>query len=134
MNRLGDTSAFVFQAGQLLLTRRGKTRMYTVGIEFELYTVPFNDVPSYGLEVNNRFLEVCDTLGVTQIVNEPTRESNILDLLLVTSPNRYSDVEIVPGISDHDAVCVTYLERVKGALYRIQILCRRYTFWSYPAG
>ena len=22
----------------------------------------------------------------------------------------------------------------KGALYRIQILCRRYTFWSYPAG
>ena len=23
---------------------------------------------------------------------------------------------------------------VKGALYRIQILCRRYTFWSYPAG
>ena len=30
----------------------------------------------------------------------------------LTSPNRYSDVEIVPGISDHDAVCVTYLERV----------------------
>ena len=23
---------------------------------------------------------------------------------------------------------------VKGAMYRIQILCRRYTFWSYPAG
>ena len=23
--------------------------------------------------------------------------------------------------------------RIKGALYRIQILCRRYTFWSYPA-
>ena len=25
-------------------------------------------------------------------------------------------------------------EQLKGALYRIQILCRRYTFWSYPAG
>ena len=24
--------------------------------------------------------------------------------------------------------------KLKGALYRIQILCRRYTFWSYPAG
>ena len=23
---------------------------------------------------------------------------------------------------------------LKGALYRIQILCRRYTLWSYPAG
>ena len=41
MNRLGDTSAFVIPAGQLLLTRRGKTRMYTVGIVFEFYTVPF---------------------------------------------------------------------------------------------
>ena len=26
------------------------------------------------------------------------------------------------------------LRSLKGALYRIQILCRRYTFWSYPAG
>ena len=38
VNRLGDTSAFVIPAGQLLLTRRGKTRMYTVGIVFEFYT------------------------------------------------------------------------------------------------
>ena len=40
VNRLGDTSAFVIQASQLLLTRRGKTRMYTVGIVFKFYTVP----------------------------------------------------------------------------------------------
>ena len=52
MNRLGDSGVkvvridsailqlFVIPAGQLLLTRRGKTRMYTVGIVFELYTVP----------------------------------------------------------------------------------------------
>ena len=40
VNRLGDTSAFVIPAGQLLLTRRGKIRMYTVGIVFEFYTVP----------------------------------------------------------------------------------------------
>ena len=40
VNRLGDTSGFVIPAGQLLLTRRGKTRMYTVGIVFEFYTVP----------------------------------------------------------------------------------------------
>ena len=26
------------------------------------------------------------------------------------------------------------LDAIKGALYIIQILCRRYTFWSYPAG
>ena len=25
------------------------------------------------------------------------------------------------------------IQYLKGALYRIQILCRRYTFWYYPA-
>ena len=40
VNKLGDTSAFVNPAGQLLLTRRGKTRMDDVGIVFELYTAP----------------------------------------------------------------------------------------------
>ena len=40
VNRLGDTSAFVIPAGQLLLTRRGKTRMDGVGIVFEFYTAP----------------------------------------------------------------------------------------------
>ena len=38
VNRLGDTSAFVIPAGQLLLTRRGKTRMDGVGLVFEFYT------------------------------------------------------------------------------------------------
>ena len=39
VNRVGDTSAFVNPAGQLL-TRRGKTRMDRVGIVFEFYTAP----------------------------------------------------------------------------------------------
>ena len=40
VNRLGDTSAFVNPAGQLLLTRRGKTRMDGAGIAFEFYIAP----------------------------------------------------------------------------------------------
>ena len=40
VNGLGDTSAFANSAGRLLLTRRGKTRMDSVGIVFELYTAP----------------------------------------------------------------------------------------------
>ena len=38
VNRLGDTSAFVNTAGQLLLTGRGKTRMDGGGIVFEFHT------------------------------------------------------------------------------------------------
>ena len=40
VNRLGDISAFVNTACQLLLTRRVKTRMHGVGIVFEFYTAP----------------------------------------------------------------------------------------------
>ena len=37
VNRLGDTSAVVNLTVQLLLTRRGKIRMDSVGIVFEFY-------------------------------------------------------------------------------------------------
>ena len=40
VRKLVDTSAFVNPAGQLLLTRRGKTRMDGVGIVFEFYISP----------------------------------------------------------------------------------------------
>ena len=42
------------------------------------------------------------------------------------------DVSKPPQSCVHAPLCdILYF---KGALYRIQILCRRYTFWSYPAG
>ena len=40
LHTLGDTSAFDNPAGQLLLTRRGKIRIYGVGIVFEFYIAP----------------------------------------------------------------------------------------------
>ena len=40
VHTFGDTSAFVNPVGQLLLTRRDKTRMDGVGIVFELYIDP----------------------------------------------------------------------------------------------
>ena len=40
VNRLSATSAFVNPAGQLLLTRQGKTRMDGIGIVFEFYIAP----------------------------------------------------------------------------------------------
>ena len=40
VHTLGDTSAFVNPAGQLLLPRRGKARMDGIGIVFEFYIAP----------------------------------------------------------------------------------------------
>ena len=72
MNRLGDTSAFVIPAGQLLLTRRGKTRMYTVGIVFEFYSAPlkqcFTTVDDSLFQIQKRF-----------IVNMPTFKVKVVD-------------------------------------------------------
>ena len=41
------------------------------------------------------------------VVQQPTRENNILDVFLVTSPEY-----VLTGISDHDAVCLSYNTRV----------------------
>ena len=40
VHTLGDTSAFVNPAGQLLLTRQSETRIDGVGIVFEFYIAP----------------------------------------------------------------------------------------------
>ena len=40
----------------------------------------------------------------------------------------------IPKVTATKFLGIIIDDRLKGALYRIQILCRRYTFWSYPAG
>jgi len=75
-------------------------------------TVSIKDQPSYGYEVNNRFVDVCEILGLTQIVKEPTRNGNTLDLFLVTSPDRCEDINILPGVSDHEGVSIVYKQHI----------------------
>ena len=55
--------------------------------------ITIKDTPSYGAQVNERLIELCDTLGLTQVVQQPTRENNILDLFLVTSPDKCTEAD-----------------------------------------
>ena len=50
--------------------------------------------------------------------------------------SNYRPVSILPQFSKilEKVFHNRWMSFIKGALYRIQILCRRYTFWSYPAG
>ena len=53
--------------------------------------------------------EFCDTINdhsLDQLVSEPTRDGNILDLLLTNTTGIIHDVEVVEGIhgSDHEAI------------------------------
>ena len=54
--------------------------------------------------VYDKFLDILDDHGLTQMVSESTRQGNILDLFLTTNPTLADKVEIIPGISDHDIV------------------------------
>jgi len=45
--------------------------------------------------------------ALDQLVTTPTRENNILDLVLTTDPDLISELAIVPGMSDHEAVFFT---------------------------
>lgn len=54
--------------------------------------------------LHNRFSEILANNSLTQLVQEPTRKANILDLLLTNRPDQVLRVDILPGISDHDIV------------------------------
>ena len=48
------------------------------------------------------FSSILDGFGLVQMVNEPTRCGNVLDLFLTSNHTLVQNVEIVPGIADHD--------------------------------
>ena len=60
--------------------------------------------PQYGEELNELGLNVMNDLYLTQMVEEPTRGKNILDLLFSSSLDLIQNVEVSPGISDHCSV------------------------------
>ena len=48
-----------------------------------------------------------DDHGLSQVITEPTRGDNTLDLFLVNSPSLIIESDIVPGVSDHDCPVIT---------------------------
>ena len=67
----------------------------------------------YSLSVNNLFLEMSQTLGLKQIVSEPTRGKNILDLFFTNNTELIDKTEIVSGVSDHEAVIINSRLRLR---------------------
>ena len=51
-------------------------------------------------------IDVALDYNLLQQVKEPTRLNNILDLCFTNSPSFVSSTEVIPGVSDHDAVVV----------------------------
>ena len=54
--------------------------------------------------LHTKFSDMLDDSSMVQIVEEPTRKQNTLDLLITNQPDKVMRVDILPGISDHDIV------------------------------
>ena len=51
-----------------------------------------------------KYWEFVDEFNLTQVVEEPTRHNNILDLVFTSHPDLIEGTYVVPGMSDHSAV------------------------------
>ena len=79
----------------------------------------------------NYLIELCDMLidflanhGLTQMVNFPTRLTNILDLFITNMPSLVLSCKPLPGISDHEIVFIESLICIKP-----QNCTRSYKIW-----
>ena len=61
-------------------------------------------LPAYGRELNSLFLEIIDDYGLEQLAYQPTRQENILDIILSSDPVMITNVDTAPGISDHKVI------------------------------
>ena len=63
-----------------------------------------NSCPTYGHGINELFLDTVNEYGLEQLIIQPTRGKNILDLVFSDSTKTISNLQIIPGISDHEAI------------------------------
>ena len=84
----------------VLLT--GEFNLPSVSWDDNNYTIQSN--PVYGTEVNIKMLDIVKNHFLTQHVEQPTRDYNMLDLVFTTYNDMVIDLKIQNGMSDHDAV------------------------------
>jgi hypothetical protein len=71
--------------------------------------------PQYGKEINKKLTDIVNENELTQIVREPTRGNNIIDLMFTTNPGLISSVEVHPGMSDHNVIITDVNLQTKSA-------------------
>ena len=61
------------------------------------------DTPTYGSSLNKLFLDIINDASLEQFAYLPTCQDSILDLVFSSHP-KINNLNMVPGISDHDAI------------------------------
>ncbi|XP_070198749.1 uncharacterized protein [Littorina saxatilis] len=66
--------------------------------------------PRYA-QLHKDFVDLLGDTGMEQVVKEPTRRDNTLDIVLTNCPSLIPRVEVIPGLSDHRIVYFEYTTR-----------------------
>ena len=97
------------QGAESMITRN-KNAILWIGGDLNLPDIDWNSCViqshQYTKEINEEFLSFLDDNSLQQMVATPTRKTNILDLFLTNRPSLLNRCEVIPGISDHEAVFV----------------------------
>ena len=75
------------------------------GINWSDVTLTESYVPA---SFREKLIEVTDEFHLEQLVLEPTRQYNILDLCFTSHPNIVTSSQTSPGLSDHEAVVIKF--------------------------
>ena len=89
--------------------------------QWDWHNMCFKPHPKY-IDEHQSFIDSLYDLGLQQMVLEPTRENNILDLVLSNAPDLVTRIEVVPGLSDHSLVFFEYdvkVDKKKNVLRQI---------------
>ena len=57
-------------------------------------------------ELTRKFTDCLDNHGWVQLITNPTRGKNVVDLFITNNDSLIIKTQVIPGISDHDAVFV----------------------------
>lgn len=68
---------------------------------------------NYNQTINSTFLNCCHDNGLEQIIDFPTRQDNLLDILLTNRPSLVGRTDPVPGVSDHEGVLASTLVKAR---------------------
>ena len=63
--------------------------------------------PQYGYAINGFLIDIANDNGLEKLINEPTHEKQHPRFVALFQPSTTSTIQIVPDISDHDAILST---------------------------
>ena len=102
LEALGQTLGHLTQKSPPNILLTGDFSLPSVSWAEDNYSIQPN--PAYGIEVNNKLLDIVNSHFLTQHVKQPTRGHNILDLVFTSNSDMVTNLEVQSGISDYDTI------------------------------